>query len=130
MATPDKETLTAEVSELHAQLKTQFEKSKVETLSQGRSFNPLGWWAGAPESQKYPPGPAFVVRPCLPITCTLFFSSYNWDCVHLAWMINFCRCFTLPTLVLSPSMTSCFSDPSQPPPRHTPDLTLAASWTA
>ena len=63
MATPDKETLTAEVSELHAQLKTQFEKSKEETLSQGRSFNPLGWWAGAPESQKYPPGPAFVVRP-------------------------------------------------------------------
>lgn len=70
MAAPDKETLTAEVTELHDLLKIQYEKNKQETLSQGRSFNPMGWWAGAPDSQKYPPGPAFVVRDAAP--CVFF----------------------------------------------------------
>ena len=83
MATPDKETLTAEVTELHALLKTQYEKNKEETLSQGRSFNPMGWWAGAPDSQKYPPGPAFVVRDTSPLG--LFFILPPGIDAHLAW---------------------------------------------
>lgn len=58
----DKESLRTEVSELFTQLGAQIKKDKQHTLEEGRPFAIMRWLSGSHDLQKYPPGPAFVVR--------------------------------------------------------------------
>lgn len=58
----DKDTLVEEIKELQAALAPQFEKDKSRTESQGRPFDIARWISGQPDDNKYPAGPAYVVR--------------------------------------------------------------------
>jgi hypothetical protein len=58
----DKETLKAEIEDLKTTLQPQFERDRARVQAEGRSFDPLRWVLGVPDSHKYPAGPAYIVR--------------------------------------------------------------------
>lgn len=61
MATADKETLKAEIEDLVAKVKPQYDLEKQRVRSEGRPFAGLQWVMGVPDNGKYPSGPAYLV---------------------------------------------------------------------
>jgi hypothetical protein len=63
----DRETLAADLKDLHGQLQPLFEADKARVEAEGRPFDAAGWWAGKVDSGKYPAGPAYWVRLVEPV---------------------------------------------------------------
>lgn len=61
MAEIDKESLIAEVKDLVEKLRPALDADKKRITQDGRKFDVLQWVSGAPDSGKYPAGPAFLV---------------------------------------------------------------------
>lgn len=63
---PTKDALLADLAELRTHLVPQRARDAKRITDEGRPFDALGWIAGAPDSRRYPAGPAFVPLGPLP----------------------------------------------------------------
>lgn len=78
MASQDKDSLIAEVTELREKLRPQLERDRATALSEGRGWSESAWLAGTPSLSKYPAGPCFLPRgPADGITLWTGFHNMN-----------------------------------------------------
>jgi hypothetical protein len=70
-----KESLISDLKSLQTKLEPVLARDRQRIEGEGRPFDLLGWVMGAPDSHKYPGGPAFLVSLLTSLTLSLYMYS-------------------------------------------------------